>query len=46
MNNIIYFEIQSSDPSREIKFYETVFGWKFTKVEGLPIEYYLSLIHI
>jgi predicted enzyme related to lactoylglutathione lyase len=40
MNNIIYFEIQSSDPSREIKFYETVFGWKFTKVEGLPIEYY------
>jgi predicted enzyme related to lactoylglutathione lyase len=40
MNNIVYFEIQSSDPSREIKFYEAVFAWKFTKVEGLPIEYY------
>jgi predicted enzyme related to lactoylglutathione lyase len=40
MNNIIYFEIQSSEPSREIKFYETVFGWKFTKEEFAPIEYY------
>ena len=40
MNNIIYFEIQSSDPSREIKFYESVFRWKFTKEEFAPIEYY------
>ncbi len=40
MNNIIYFEIQSSEPSREIKFYETVFGWKFIKEEFVPIEYY------
>jgi uncharacterized protein len=40
MNNVIYFEIQSSDPSREIKFYEAVFGWKFTREEFVPIEYY------
>ena len=40
MNNIVYFEIQSSNPPRDIDFYQTVFGWKFTKVEGLPIEYY------
>ncbi|MGE8558045.1 MULTISPECIES: VOC family protein [unclassified Acinetobacter] len=40
MNNIVYFEIQSSDLSRDIHFYQTVFGWKFTQVEGLPIEYY------
>ncbi|MCH7383989.1 VOC family protein [Acinetobacter dispersus] len=40
MNNIIYFEIQSSDPQRDIHFYQSVFGWKFEKVEGLPIEYY------
>jgi predicted enzyme related to lactoylglutathione lyase len=40
MNNIVYFEIQSSNPLRDIDFYQTVFGWKFTKVEGLPIEYY------
>lgn len=40
MNNIAYFEIQSSSPEREVKFYSEVFGWKFTKVEGLPIQYY------
>ncbi|USA55401.1 VOC family protein [Acinetobacter sp. C32I] len=40
MNNIIYFEIQSSDPQRDVHFYQSVFGWTFEKVEGLPIEYY------
>lgn len=40
MNAIFYFEIQSSSPAREIKFYETIFGWKFTREEQLPIEYY------
>lgn len=40
MNTIGYFEIQSSDPKREVKFYETIFGWGFTLHEGLPIEYY------
>lgn len=40
MNNIVYFEIQSSNPPRDIDFYQTVFGWKFTKVEGLPVKYY------
>lgn len=40
MNTIGYFEIQSSDPGREIKFYETVFGWKFIRQEKMPIEYY------
>lgn len=40
MNTINYFEIQSSNPKREIKFYNTVFNWKFTREENLPIEYY------
>ena len=40
MNTIGYFEIQSSDVKREIKFYESVFGWKFIKEELVPIEYY------
>jgi len=40
MNNVAYFEIQSSAPTRDIRFYESVFGWKFTKEEKLPIEYY------
>lgn len=41
MNTIGYFEIQSSDPPRELKFYQTVFGWKFIRQELVPIEYYL-----
>src|SRR5258708_24475799 len=40
MNTIGYFEIQSSDPDREIKFYESVFGWKFIREKFVPIEYY------
>jgi predicted enzyme related to lactoylglutathione lyase len=40
MNTIGYFEIQSSSPEREIKFYQAIFDWKFIKQEFLPIEYY------
>ncbi|HKC68845.1 MAG TPA: VOC family protein [Bacteroidia bacterium] len=40
MNTLGYFEIQSSDPKRDVNFYQTVFGWKFEKQEFAPIEYY------
>ena len=40
MNTVGYFEIQSSDPNRDSKFYQSVFGWKFIKDELVPIEYY------
>lgn len=40
MNNIAFFEIQSSNPERDSKFYNSVFGWTFVKEDGLPIEYY------
>ncbi len=40
MNTIGYFEIQSSNPERELKFYQTVFGWKFIREKFVPIEYY------
>lgn len=40
MNTIGYFEIQSSNPGRDIKFYEAIFNWKFIKEEFVPIEYY------
>ncbi|MEO7802666.1 MAG: VOC family protein [Ginsengibacter sp.] len=43
MNTIGYFEIQCSEPARDIAFYETVFGWKFIKEEFVPIEYYRIL---
>lgn len=41
MNTIGFFEIQSSDPSREVSFYSSVFGWKFQRQNAVPIEYYL-----
>jgi predicted enzyme related to lactoylglutathione lyase len=40
MNAIAYFEIQSSNLEREINFYRTIFGWKITKDETMPIQYY------
>ena len=40
MNTIGYFEIQSTNPEREVKFYSSLFGWKFTRQEFVPIEYY------
>jgi predicted enzyme related to lactoylglutathione lyase len=40
MNTVGYFEIQSSNPARELAFYKAVFGWNFVKQEFVPIEYY------
>jgi len=40
MNSIQYFEIQSSDPQREVRFYSNVFAWQFIRQERMPIEYY------
>jgi predicted enzyme related to lactoylglutathione lyase len=40
MNTIGYFEIQSSDPKREVAFYNSVFGWNFIIQPHIPIEYY------
>jgi predicted enzyme related to lactoylglutathione lyase len=36
----IYFEIQADDPQRAADFYSTIFGWRFEKAPGLPIEYW------
>ena len=35
-----YFEIQADDLQRAVNFYEEVFGWKFSRQEGLPVEYW------
>jgi predicted enzyme related to lactoylglutathione lyase len=40
MNAPSYFEIQASDVKRAIAFYASAFGWTFTRVEDLPIEYW------
>lgn len=40
MNAPAYFEIQADDTNRAVRFYREIFGWKFDRVEGLPIEYW------
>jgi len=40
MNTVGYFEIQSSDPERDTRFYADVFGWSFERDRNVPIEYY------
>jgi uncharacterized protein len=35
-----YFEIQADNPTRAIKFYSEVLGWKFSEVKGLPVAYW------
>ena len=41
MNRITHFEIYTNDPEAGQPFYRDVFGWKFEKFEGGPIEYWL-----
>lgn len=36
----IYFEIHADNPKRAIDFYSQTFGWKFSEVKGLPVEYW------
>jgi uncharacterized protein len=41
MNRVTHFEIYTDDPEAVQPFYRDVFGWKFQKFEGGPIEYWL-----
>lgn len=36
----VHFELSADDPDRAVKFYSSVFGWKFDKWDG-PMEYWL-----
>jgi predicted enzyme related to lactoylglutathione lyase len=40
MNSVMYFEIQVDNPDEAIEFYGEIFGWKFVKQEGSPINYW------
>lgn len=40
MNSPAYFEIQADDPEQAVGFYTAVFGWRFTKLIGLPTDYW------
>jgi uncharacterized protein len=39
-NGQVYFEIQADDVKRARDFYSAIFGWKFSEVPGLPVEYW------
>src|SRR4030095_10389840 len=41
MNRVTHFEIYTEDPEAVRPVYQDVFGWKFQKFEGGPIEYWL-----
>ena len=41
MNRVTHFEIYSDNPEAIQPFYQDVFGWKFNKFVGGPIEYWL-----
>jgi predicted enzyme related to lactoylglutathione lyase len=41
MNRVVHFEIYTNDPNAVQAFYQDVFGWKFQKFEGGPIDYWL-----
>ena len=41
MNRVVHFEIYTDDPEAVQPFYQDVFGWKFNKFEGGPMEYWL-----
>jgi len=41
MQRVVHFEIYTEDPQAVQPFYQDVFGWKFEKFEGGPVEYWL-----
>jgi len=40
-HTIVHFEIPANEPSKLAQFYEQLFGWKFTKMEGGNMDYWL-----
>jgi uncharacterized protein len=39
MQGNIFFEIHADDVQRAANFYQSIFGWRFTRNLGAPIEY-------
>jgi len=40
MNDLGFFEIHVDQPQRAMDFYGGVFGWKFPKMDGWPVDYW------
>lgn len=41
MSRVVHFEIHADDPEEAIRFYSTVFGWKFSKWGMSSVEYWV-----
>ena len=41
MPRVVHFEIYTENPDAVRPFYQDVFGWKFQKFEGGPMEYWV-----
>lgn len=41
MRRVVHFEIYTAEPEAVQPFYQEVFGWKFKRFEGGPVEYWL-----
>ena len=40
MPRVIHFEIHADQPERAMRFYASVFGWQFTPLKGMPVDYW------
>ncbi|HDR72425.1 MAG TPA: VOC family protein [Methanoculleus sp.] len=40
MATVVHFDVPADDPQRAKEFYQNLFGWKFTRFEGME-EFYL-----
>jgi len=40
MSRVVHFDLNAKEPDRAIRFYETIFDWKFNKWDG-PMEYWM-----
>jgi uncharacterized protein len=41
MPRVIHFEIHADEPERAIRFYHSVFGWDFTPIKTMPVDYWI-----
>ncbi|HET7922333.1 MAG TPA: VOC family protein [Gammaproteobacteria bacterium] len=40
MPRVIHFEIHADEPERAMRFYRSVFGWEFTSLRNMPVDYW------
>ncbi|MHB8424248.1 MAG: VOC family protein [Gammaproteobacteria bacterium] len=41
MPRVIHFEIHADKPERAMRFYHSVFGWDFTPLKNMPVDYWI-----